>query len=114
MEGRPDGSLGRDLFTSGPVPRVCCSSILGLRLRWYMELLPNTSRPLLISTAPSPFPRYPYLVAGVGGGPAATPGRSRRRRPLGHLQAILRRAGVDGQEVLCRPHLMKWVVPAGA
>ena len=23
-------------------------------------------------------------------------------------------AGVDGQEVLCRPHLMKWVVPAGA
>ncbi len=21
-------------------------------------------------------------------------------------------AGVDGQEVLCRPHLMKWVVPA--
>jgi len=23
-------------------------------------------------------------------------------------------AGVDGQEVLCRPHLMKWAVPAGA
>ena len=23
-------------------------------------------------------------------------------------------AGVDGQEVLCRPHLMKWVVPAAS
>ena len=79
-----------------------------------MELLPNTSRPLHISTAPSPFPRYPYLVAGVGGGPAATPGRSRRRRPLGHLQAILRRAGVDGQELRALHGLLGDVLEARA